>query len=296
VIDDGTVTVEIIKGNNSFLVSGPGFQEEQVQLAPDPGGLLDPPVTTIWNTTAFSWGARWGGFRVEKRQLVLPFNIFGDSPEEWAEAETAFRSSWAFTSDTIIRVTSESGVRELTVRLSESPEQKMTKDPRINCSSLMTITCVAPWPFWTQPDVTVEWTLQSGTSGSDLFPPISNPTDVPMYLKYSLDENATWTLPDFSFGSDEWDRAEEDAARTVQFPHQGPGQGATVDSDPTEETLMTDDGSQLWAQLKSDLLYPVPPGTRNVRLPISVTNAQAGVSVQMRCERNWLRPWGLGAW
>lgn len=294
-VGDLTARVTIIGcEGDEFLVSGSGMGDQGVELGRSPSGLLDTPIKSIWNTTAFGWGAMWGGMRFEKRDLVLPFNLVGDTSTDWVAVENLFRRNWSYTRDTIVRIeTDEDGTRDLAMRLSEEADQKMEIDPRIFRHSSMVMTCTAGWPFYVGEEETVEWELTSGTAGSGTLPPISNPTDVPMYLKFVLDAPGKWVLPDHSFGSEEWDRAEEDAARTVTVTLQS-GQDATVDTDPTEETVMSDDGSQApWATLNGDFLYAIPPQTFDVELPIAVSGATAGAAVQVRCERNYQRGWGL---
>lgn len=295
-MSDYTVPVDLVDIHGRVLrISGPGMGSEFVELGLDPEGLLDTPVVTLWQETAFGWGAYWAGLRYNKRELVLPFNILGNDSAHWHDVETAFRYGWSYTKDCIIRVHGESGIRELSVRLSQHTLTKMTRDPRIRASSSMVVTCVAGWPFWRGSDITREWGLVSGTSGSGAFEPISNDTDMPMYPKYSLDAPGKWTLSDRSYGSDEFDAADEHENRTVPLPLLNAGEGATVDSDPTEETLVCDNGAQRWADMNmQDLLYPIPPGRRDVVIPISVTGAtSADKGAQLRLERNYQRPWGL---
>ncbi|UAK38451.1 hypothetical protein K8O93_01200 [Gordonia bronchialis] len=286
--------VEIIDVRGvTWNVSGAGMGSEFVELGLNPSGLLDAPVSTLWQSTAFGWGAYWAGLRYNKRTLVLPFNILGNSASHWHDIETNFRRGWSYTRDCTIRVTSESGVRTLKVRLEQQTETEMAKDPRLRAYSNMVITCSAGWPFWRGKDITREWELTSGTSGSGTFPSVTNDTDMPMYAKYSLDAPAKWTLDDRSYDSDEFGRAVEDAARTVPLPLLTAGQDATVDADPTQETLVCSNGAQRWADMNGeDLLYPIPPG-ETVEIPISVTNATSGAAAQLRLERNYQRIWGL---
>lgn len=274
-------------------ISGDGKGDEGIELSLSPEGLLDAPVTSLWQETAFGWGAYWAGLRYNKRELVLGFNVLADDAADWASIESNFRRGWSYLKDSIIRVTSEFGTRELTVRLSEATQTKMERDPRLWARSNMVITCAAGWPFWRGPDVTDEWELTTGTAGSGLFKPIENKTDMPQFPIYSLDVPGTWTLPDFSFGSDEWDAAEEHVARTIVLPPLEVGTDATVNTDPTEETLMCDNASQKWALLNGeDFLYPIPPG-EIATLPIAVTDAVAGVAAQVRVQQNFQRAWGL---
>ncbi|QWS68137.1 minor tail protein [Gordonia phage VanLee] len=293
-MNDYTVAVDIIDiYGREYRVSGPGMGLQNVELGLSPEGLLDGPVTTLWQETAFGWGAYYAGLRYNKRELVLLFNILGDDARHWYEVETGFRRGWSYTKDCTIRVTSESGVRELKVRLSEHTKTSMERDPRLRGFSGMVLTCVAGWPFWVGEDITREWELVSGTSGSGFFDPITNDTDMPMYAKYSLDVPGRWTLDDRSYGNDEFGRAEEDWDRTLPFPLLTVGQDATVDADPTEETLMCDDAAQRWGDLDGeDLLYPIPPG-ETVSIPISVTNASPGAAAQLRLSRNYQRMWGI---
>lgn len=293
--DGDTATVEIIGTRGDyFLTSGKGFQGK-VELALSPQGMLDVPITTIWNETAFGWGARWGGMRYNRRDLVLGFNILGDTASEWQDNNDSFRSNWSYTEDSTIRVTTEKwGTRELRCRLTEATEEKMERDPRIWGKSELVLTLTAGWPFWTQEDDTYEFETV-GSAQSFTFPGV-NETDMPAYPVFVLDAPGIWTLSDRSYGSDEWGRFGIDANRNITMPALT-SVGITVNYDPTEETIVADDGSQIWGLLQSEPLYAIPPqagiADDPVNLPVSVTGASAGAACQVRIPRNFQRPWGL---
>jgi hypothetical protein len=70
-----------------------------------------------------------------------------------------------------------------------------------------------------------------------------------------------WSLPDYSFGWEEYGRGVADAGKTVTLPLLAPGENVHVDSRPDTETIIAQNGAPVgnrWAG--KDLEYPIPPG------------------------------------
>lgn len=128
---------------------------------------------------------------------------------------------------------------------------------------------------------------------------VSNPTDNEIWLKWVLqagNAGIIWTLPDFSFGDDREDRAEEDEDRMIVMPDLVLNENVVVDTD--EMTMAGQVVSSLDTQVHQrmngrEFLYPIPPYTDPTELPFTVTAADIGNVVQVRMPRTWSRPWGL---
>ncbi|MDG3012453.1 phage tail protein [Rhodococcus sp. D2-41] len=305
-----------------FTLSGLGMGNRGVELATDPDGLYDAPVKTILLAAAFQTGASYGGKRILHRDIVFGVNVFGSKQVSWEFADSEWRKAWSYDHDCKLWITTEESRRFLRVRLSEQPRFKPARDPRLNEYGQVTMTVRAYNPWWWEDDVTATWTSKTDTQPVDASSetghkveidtiPVSNPTDNPIWLVWQPQSvpGAKTLLPDFSWGSDEFERADEDAERQIWMPAPSiAGQRILVDTDPEaiDGQVVTflqaadgrlgkpNSGEPLWAQMGGiAFVYPLPPYTPEVQVPVGVSNAPAGWSVQVRCRRPWSRPWGL---
>lgn len=285
-------TIELVGVDGSrWTLSGPGQGFEGVELATNPIGLYDAPVTTIWNSTAFQIGATFGGYRTNKRDVVFQVNVFAASGISWEEADSAWRKAWAYDRDCTLIITTDFGSRRLKLRMSEQPDIKTKRDPHINEISVVTMTCTAGDPYWYEDDVVSSWVSTVDTRGGGSQSgtvTVSNPTDLQIWLKWVLKSPGRWTVPDFSWQSDEW------ANRRILLPTQAAGEDVVINTDPMEDQAVALNGAQFWARMNGvSFLFPVPPYTKPTALPVTVTGAAAGTGIQLRCPRPWSRPWGL---
>ncbi len=293
---DNRTLVEIEGCNGSwFTISGPGMGDQGVILGTDLEGIYDAPVKTIYTEHAHQIGASYAGMRYLKRDIVFGVWIDGFNGDSWQFNDSEWRKAWSYDRDTKIWVTTqESGRRCLKARLSEQPQFKPEKDPNLSKSARVVMTIVSGDPWWYEErDYTSTWVLSAGTSGSGTVT-VDNPTDQPVWMKWVLQGGARWTIPDFSFGDNTFGRAVQDKDRKIQMPKQKPGQEFRIDTDPHEDMLRDPAGTQVWSLMGGVTFnYPLPAYTKKVQLPVSVTEADAGVGVQVRCAHAWSRPWGL---
>lgn len=120
---------------------------------------------------------------------------------------------------------------------------------------------------------------------------VVNEGDVPVWPRWTLTDQANWTLPDYSFGNEEFGRPIEDAERTVPLPYLPEGAGCVADSDPRRQTLLAANRIHLqglWAG--KDLLYPIPHGEHE--LTITVKDALDGFAMMLEVPQWHTRPWG----
>jgi hypothetical protein len=277
---------------SSWTLSGTGQGEQGVELATAPTGLYDAPVTTFWNSSAYQPGATYGGASWQKRDVAFAVNVHATETLSWESVDSAWRKAWAYDRDTELVVTTQFGTRRLFLRLSEQPEFETERDPHLKRWAKVTMTCTAGVPWWVEDDVTVTAVSSTDTTAAGvsetLWLPVSNPTDRPMWLRWVASAPGVWTLPDFSFAADEF------ADRVITLPSLSVGQDITVDTDPLEEMVVAANGSSVWARMNGKVfLHSVPPWTPETQLPVTVSGAPAGATVQVRCPRNWSRPWGL---
>lgn len=309
-----TALIEIIGVNGEeWTVSGEGMGDQGVILDNDPEGLFDEaPWTGIWQQGATQQGATLMGVSEDPIDLVLTFKAFGsDDGMPYEEVEARFFQSFDKVKEATIRVTTTDGSRTLKVVKLEQSQLKSAKDPRLGGYSTTILTLRAGWPFWEGDTITS--TFLSGTtrvSSGEII--VSNPTDVPIYPKWVVSAPGRWTLPDHDFEDTSGD------IRTIELAEQSSSRNLTIDTYPREETYVVSDGSNFAGRMGGvDFLYPIPPRTKEMRLPVSVTggyempgsgggssggssgsgsSSGSGVfavrSVQIRMVQHWMRPAG----
>lgn len=290
-----------------WTIFGDGKGDRGVYLGQSPTGLYDEPFETIWNSSASQIGATYGGDRIHKRDLVLPFEITANDATgaTWQQNDSDFRRAWSKSKTSNIWCeTVEWGRRYLPVQLTKEPEFRPDTDSFGAQYGHVIYDATAGYPRWKQNDVTDTWinsTDLTGSSDPNVWSTgtvkVSNPTDCEMWLMWVLQAypGAIYKLPDFSLGDDRFERADVDAARTVIMPALVAGEHVVVNTDEEQDQVVSDIDTQIYQRMQGvRFLYPVPPETPEFTLPVAVRAAPAGVGVQVRCPRNWTRPWGLG--
>jgi len=125
-----------------------------------------------------------------------------------------------------------------------------------------------------------------------------NPTNTVCWLKWMAqagNANVEWTIPDFSWGSDSWNRASEDAGRMIIMPQLILGENISVDTNPLTFAGQVNSSLDTQVYLRMNgvqFLYPIPPRTPPTDIPVQVTGAQPGNGIKMYCPMEWLHPWG----
>lgn len=296
------VELEGVNGN-WFTLSGPGMGAEGVWLGTNVEGIYDAPVKTIWTEHAHQIGASFAAMRNLRRDIVFDVTIGDTSSLTWQEADSEWRKAWSYEDDCKLWIETADSRRYLKLRLSEQPLFKPERDPNIMQVERVTMTCIAGEPWWLEEDAVDSWVSTVDTNvadGQGVYPTqsgtvtVENPTDQEIWLKWVLQGPGRWTLPDFSFGDNRFDRDTLDAARKIVMPVQAPGQTFLVNTDPFEDLLRDPSGSQVWSLMNGvTFCYPIPPYTKKIDLPVSVSQSVAGAGVQVRMPRTWSRPWGL---
>lgn len=286
-----TATIEIVgHDGRRFRVSGPGQGGEGVVLANSPDDLhVEAPITPIYQQGAFQEGATYLGHTVEPKDLVLGFVI--DPPfnqDSWEEIESYFFGAFDPVKYARIEYTTPDGeMRYLNVRKHAAMKIASEKDPRIANMSNMVVTLRADWPYWRSPSPVV-YSGKIDTGGSAEFT-VSNPTDLDLWLKWTLTAPGKWRVPDYCLTADEGTSLR---TRRVITPNLTDGQHLTIDTYPRRETYISADGSNIAGRFAGiDFLYPVPPHTPPTTYTVTYEGDGTG-TFQCRQEHNWLRPWG----
>lgn len=288
----------LISGEEELPGGGKHFAgDEGVTLRPKLEGAIDAPVKSLWLPGAF--GQVFVDFRWQRRDVVFTVQTFDpaeDTADGWEQVDSDWRFAFDYVKETQIRYTTPSdptNPRDLMVRLLEEPKAYNSdswegKDPHLWNSGSVVMTCAAELPFYVGATKVYEF-ASALASGQHTFS-IAVDGDVPVWPRWVLTDQARWTLPDRSYGNEEYGRGLEDAAREVQLPLLPAGAGAVADSDPRRQTLLAANRIHLqglWGG--KDLLYPVPHGTHD--LTVKWSDAPSGVAVRLEIPQWFTRPW-----
>ena len=281
--DLARIEVEGVDGS-TWVLNGPGAGREGVHLGESPDGIYDAPVRTLWQQGAFQEGATANGVRWDARDVVFTAMIQGVSGRSWQDVDSQWRRAWSYTADSIMRVSTESGTRELKLRMFESPKFTPDVDPRVSEFGEVVMTCRAGDPFWReQPEKQyVQSTKGSGTAYRTVY----NPTDKTMFLRFVMSPGARWTLPDFDF---------KGGTRTITLPSAYIDHEVKVDTHPLGDQVMIESWKNAWSEMGGVLFgdWGVPPYTPPTEVPISWTNSNGSAALTLVQDRRWSRPWGL---
>ena len=278
--DLARVEVEGVDGS-TWLIHGRGAGREGVRLGTSPDGLYDSPVRTLWQQGAFQEGETPSGVRWDARDVVFVALVQEIKGRSWQDVDSQWRRAWSYTEDSILRVTTPSGTRELRLRMFESPGFTPETDPRINGFGEVVMTCRAGDPFWReQPDK--QAVTASGSSGTEYLR-VVNPTDKDMWLRWVISPGSRWTIPDFDFAGSQ---------RTITLPSSYIDEQVLIDTHPLREQVVVVDWANAWEAMNGvQFLNPVPAYTPPTRVPVSWTGD--GGSLMLVQDRRWSRPWGL---
>lgn len=267
-----TDTIDIVgRHGQMYRISGPGQGQQGFEMAPKSTGLLDDvPVKTIWHKTMF--GQAMSGMEWDRRDIVCTINIgthLGIDPErdpdEWHDYYDEWRQAFSYTEDTKIIYGSADGDRILYARLLEKPkpftaQQFEGKDPKLWSFGSVIMTMGCEFPFFLGPSETYEWEFEgSGTFWTML--PWYNPSDVPIWPTFEVTHEATWYLPDFSWGNEEYGRGQEDLDKVVRTPYLQYGESCEINTRPDIETYQSENDAPVGLRSGGrDWEYPILPG------------------------------------
>jgi len=304
------VTIELEGCDGEWWpLAGEGQWDRGVCLADeeegtDWDGAYDPPFTAIYNSTAFQVGATYGGYREEKYDFILAVHILGTKTMPWRYVDSAFRKSLSVKRDAKLWATTVDSRRHLPVRLGGKPKLKALNDPNSEQYGLLLLPLVGAYPRWIEEPHKEVFVCQTDTTGGGTetgYVTVSNPLpeDYEIWIQWEIQASHAGmvvTLPDFSWGNDEFERAEEDALRKVELAPLLLNEHLKIDTDK-----MARDG-QFNSSLDTEFYqrmggrrfaYHVPGNTPPTLVPITVTGAPAGTGIRVVCPRPWPRPWGL---
>lgn len=264
------ITVRVIGVDGSFwTISGDGAGAEGVWMKDEHVGLLDTPVTTLWSSGANQIGATFGAAKFDARTISLPVFLLDSKDRRWQSVDSRWRKAWSYHADSTIEVTSSSGLRRLKCRLESTPEHALGKGGQLMGTSSLLMSLKAGDPLWYSGEVTEPWRFNGVTWHGHVT--VTNPTDMPMWVKWTVTGPASVILPDFSFETREGWPGHEHQDRRITMPFQPKGVDVAVDTDPMVEQVVALQKPSWWAKMNGQFFcYPVPPWTPPTKLPVAV--------------------------
>jgi hypothetical protein len=272
-----------------WCLSGPGMGKEGVILKPKVSQFMDTPVKTLYVPGPF--GEEFAGKRVQRREMVFTVQVGGEDidPETWASIDASWRWAWDYEAESKLVVTTADGVRWIKVRLFEAPQPYGDKDPHLTGDEEVVMTVTATFPYWQEAPDVYEWETDKDIDRTTF--PVHNQGDVAVWPRWSVSAPGSWVLPDFSWGSDVYSRADMEAGRTIWLPDLPEKAHAVVDSDPRVQTIICANEFPAQQQWKgNDLLYPILPG-KTADVPVRVSGATGGAACRLVVPRWFSRPW-----
>lgn len=264
------ITVRVIGVDGSrWIISGPSAGKDGVWLKDEHVGLLDTPVSTIWSSSANQIGATFGAARFNARSITLPVDLLDSPTRKWQSVDSRWRKAWSYRADSTIEVISSSGTRRLRCRLESTPEHKLGKGGQLMGTSSILMSLKAGDPLWYSEEETETWRFNGVTWTGAVT--VTNPTDMPMWLRWTLTGPASIILPDFSFETRPGWPGYDHQAHRITMPFQPIGVDVAVDTDPMEEQVVAIQRPNWWAKMNGQFFtYPVPPWTPPTQIPVAV--------------------------
>lgn len=269
-----TDTIDILGINGDRCrVSGPGMGDWGPELAKHSTGLFDSPFKTNWGKSML--GERFESWIPQRRDIVATFHILnpatGDSleydPDLWHTIYSRFRALFGSTpeQEATIIYGSVDGERQIRVRLLQEAKSFSNStieggDPHLNQYGSVTMTLAAENPYYIGPTEKYAW--ETNGQGNFWFTlPHYNPCTVMIWKEWYLTDMAQWTLPDYSYGWEEYGRGVADAGKTVRLPLLLDGESLHVQTRPDQETLIAENEAPVGNRLAGkDFEYPILPG------------------------------------
>ena len=254
-------------------ISGPGMGDWGPELAPHSTGLFDEPFKTNWSKAML--GQRYESWSPQRRDLVWTIHIMnpqtGDSlerdPDLWHSIYSRWMAMWSKEHESTIVYTSVDGERRLGVRLlqdvkSFSAQSFEGGDPHLMPYGSVLMTVAAENPYYIGGTEIFNWETSDNGGASAFFTlPFYNPSTVPIWPKWYLTDRAQWSLPDYSWGWEEFGRGVADTGKTVQLPLLLTGENIHVDSQPDVQTIIAENDNPVMNRMAGrDLEYPILPG------------------------------------
>lgn len=306
----GTTLIEIEGCNGEWeIINGEGKGENGVHLGTGINGIYDGEVKPLYSSHAFQEGSTYNGKRILQRTVTFGVHIRDTPSSPWQENDSRWRKMFDYERESKIWITKDDSRRWLSVRLGEPPQFSPTIDPEKSQYGEVIMTLVASDPWWYEADYTDTFVATEDTTDGHFQMgtiTIANPTDHEVYPQWLLQAPGQPRLPDFSWGDKRhngygtngyFDAATAFATRQIVMAELLPNHHVRVDTRPDARDGGYQSTDQTYRQRMKMVrfLYPIPPYTKPIELPVGMSKALPGTGIQVRIPRPWSRPWGLEA-
>lgn len=255
-------------------ISGPSMRYSWGPiLAPHSQGLFAAPFKTNWAKSML--GQKFSSVAPQRRDVTWTIHVLnprtGDiildnDPDTWHLIYSRWRAMFHPEHESYIRYLSVDGERRLYFRELREPQPFVGADfeggdPHIRAYGSIGMQMGCENPYYIGPTEKFAWDSE-GQQGDFWFPlPYFNPASVMIWPKWYLTDRATWTLPDYSFGWEEFGSGIADLGKTVELPELFEGEDVEADSRPDVMTLVAANGNPVMQRMNGrDLEYPIQPG------------------------------------
>lgn len=271
--------IKIIGHNgDECTLSGPGMGDWGPILAPHSTGLFAAPFKTNWGKGML--GQKFSSWSPQRRDIAWTVHILNPSTGEQYDPRNArdqdlwhlAYSRWSALVGTdaehesTVVYTSVDGERHLGVRMIQEAKPFVGAefeggDPHLLCYGSVGMLMGCENPYYIGATEKFVWEAP-GLSGDAWFPlPYYNPGSVAIWPKWFLTDRAQWSLPDYSFGWEEYGTGLADLGKTVDLPLLVEGENIEVDSSPDVMTIVAENENPVMQRMKGrDLEYPIQAG------------------------------------
>ncbi|WP_407726251.1 hypothetical protein ACJEDT_13095 [Rhodococcoides fascians] len=291
-----------------------------VSLGLSPKGIWETPRSTIWSQGAFQQSATFDGDKVDMMTAVLRVDFAATTEMTVQQVYSRFRRAWSTSKQGTLVATTGEGIRKLKLQLIENLSYEPEFDPGFNGWGFVVIQARPTWPFWVEDDVydlfkasadnrvnlTTPIVLPNGNGGNTSYSVVyretvrlSNPTDWPSFLKWTIDNPASGStvrvqIPDLSWETDPEEDDYEFRNRAIWVPSLAPGENLVIDTYPDHETWRSNINPMFVGRSAGvEFDFPIPEDT-NEPVDVPITATALGVSVMVTMRRNWSSM--LGGW
>ncbi|MBV7294933.1 hypothetical protein KRX51_03240 [Corynebacterium sp. TAE3-ERU12] len=205
----------------------------------------------------------------------MTIHCHGHSSAEIEQIESLWRRSWDYDRDGELVVTTPNGQRRLYLRLMSEPQVEVSIDPHVTGYTRFVMVVRAGEPDYVGTALTDTFVFDGRTYAGHVT--VSNPGDLPMFLRWSLKAPASWILPDWSWTRDPADWRSAYAERLIALPfqrwHHDPAkrQDARIHTSLMDLQGVATDGHQFQARWNGQMFeFPVPPNTPPTQIPVAV--------------------------
>lgn len=253
-----------------------GAQDSWIQGGLD--GLWVPaPRTPTRTSRAYQHGSTPKVTKIEERLLDFQLRIEGRTRRDFEREFAAQMAVWSFDHDNEVTTKTASGRRTIRLRLDRDPKivgRMSMQTTRIDVEMV----AVACWPYLTSGTKVIKWEAGPGSHVGTF--PVSNPTDVPLWLKFEGTPATKWLLPDGLSG------------RMVLIKDQTSGWRVQTRQD-FQTLRAAGAGFEVWKAMRGvGFLHEIPPRTSQVFLPVEVQGSAVPVELRIHMPRYHEMPWG----